>query len=141
MDCLLLLLLIFFTECHLFNLDTCMTSLLFVQLLIPINICIIFFPLTIHLWNNLPDSIVHSNSLVTFKHSYSCIIVFRMYASIGCTLFHASFAFMHKFRRKKKRKKKKRKKLKVWLVEVYRVCFGYCKVCRRLVEVRRANLY
>ena len=26
-----------------------------------------------------------------------------MYASISCTLFHASFAFMHKFRRKKKK--------------------------------------
>ena len=35
-----------------------------------------FFPHTIHLWNNLPDSVVHSNSLDTFKHSlqlYHCI--------------------------------------------------------------------
>ena len=35
-----------------------------------------FFPHTIHLWNNLPDSVVHSNSLDTFKHPlqlYHCI--------------------------------------------------------------------
>ena len=35
-----------------------------------------FFPHTIHLCNNLPDAVVHSNSLVTFKHSlqlYHCI--------------------------------------------------------------------
>ena len=29
-----------------------------------------------------------------------------MYASISCTLFHASLAFMHKFYLKKKKKKK-----------------------------------
>ena len=69
---------------------------------------ILFSPIaTIHLWNNLPDFVVHSNSLDAFKHSLQLIIiVFRMYASISCTLFHASFAFMHKFRRKKKKKKK-----------------------------------
>jgi len=55
-----------------------------------------FFPHTIHLWNNLPDFVVHSESLVTFKHSLQCIIVLIlwMYASISCTLFHASLAFM-----------------------------------------------
>ena len=35
-----------------------------------------FFPNTISLWNNLPSSVVHSNSIATFKHSlslYHCI--------------------------------------------------------------------
>ena len=34
-----------------------------------------FFPHTINLWNNLPDFVAHSESLVTFKHSlklYHC---------------------------------------------------------------------
>ena len=34
-----------------------------------------FFPHTINLWNNLPDFVVHSASLATFKHSlqlYHC---------------------------------------------------------------------
>ena len=31
---------------------------------------------------------------------YLCLIILWMYASISCTLFHASFAFVHKFHRK-----------------------------------------
>ena len=48
---------------------------MFVRLLVPINICTLFFPHTINLWNNLPDFVVHSESLVIFKHSpqlYHC---------------------------------------------------------------------
>ena len=88
MNCLLLLLLILFTEYHLFNLDMYMISLLFVQLLVPINICtcILFFPYTIYLWNNLPDSVVHSNSLVNFKHFLQMYHVF-IHPSLLCINF------------------------------------------------------
>ena len=98
MDCLLLLLLILFTEYHPFNLDTCMTSFL-CPTAHTNQYMYSFFPHTIHLWNNLPDSVVHSNSLNTFKHSlqlYHMYLGFRMYASINCTLFHASFNFVEK---------------------------------------------
>ena len=69
--------LILFTEYHLFNLDTYMISLLFVQLFVTINICILFSSIqlicgTIY----LIQCIVHSNFLLKFKHSlqlYHCL--------------------------------------------------------------------
>ena len=52
-----------------------------------------FSPHTIYFWN---DSVVYFNSLCTFKHSLQLSLILWMYASISFTLFHASFAFMHK---------------------------------------------
>ena len=51
------------------------------------SIYVFFFSHTINLWNNLPDSVVHSNSLVTFKHSL------QLY--VGCMLALAVHYFMH----------------------------------------------
>ena len=72
------------------RLDTYMISLLFVQLLVPINICILFSPIQFPLWNNLPDSVVHSNSLVTFKTLPTIVSLY-----LGCMLALAVRYFMH----------------------------------------------
>ena len=81
------------TEYHLFNLDTYMNFLLFVQL---VAIYVLLFPpYNNHLWNNVPDS-VHSSSLgIPSNTTYNSIFVFNMYASISCMLFHGFLAFVH----------------------------------------------
>ena len=48
-----------------------------------------FFPHPINLWNNLPDFVVHSDSLATFKHSL------QLYQYCGCMLALAVRYFMH----------------------------------------------
>ena len=48
---------------------------------------------------------IHSDSLVTFKHSLQLLL--WMYASISCMLFHASLAFVYEFILKNKIKKQK----------------------------------
>ena len=98
MDCLLLLLLILFTPFQSRHIH----DLSFVQLFVPINIYILFSPIlficgtiylilyhTLTLWSPLKTTIV------------SLSLILWMYASISCTPFYASFAFMHKFHRKK----------------------------------------
>ena len=84
-------------------LDTYMIQPLFVRLLVPINICILFSPIqlicgTIYLTlQYILSPQLHLNT------PYNCITVLIqwMYASISCTLFYASLAFMHKFYKEK----------------------------------------
>ena len=48
-----------------------------------------FSPIQFYLWNNLPDSVVHSNSVVTSLNTSSLYL--------GCMLALAVCSFMHKF--------------------------------------------
>jgi len=60
------------------------------------------------LWNNLPDSVVHSESLVTFKQSlqlYHCFCYCRcMLALAGCHFMHPLLLGIN-FQKKTKNKK------------------------------------